>query len=757
MIIEKIMLKGFLSYLEEEIDFRNEQQQTVLLIAGENGEGKSALLESVPFCFWGVGRGRNISDYINDKCESVRIEVIFLMENIRYKKIRQHGKSNINELYIDKNNKELENSKWKLISDDTKKKTDLLLSSIIGLDYNIFSNSVFFGQKEASSFIEGTAADRKELLSNLLGIDVYEKAEDAAKENTKDINSKIQAKNVVFNSKIVLVEKKDTVSESLKSTRIRLAAVEKEMEIVEKNINESQQQRESIKIKISNLQKDKDRFDDLSERLKKQLQTKTKNDRQLQNDKKELEDAIDDGIEEVETLQAIISAEPDLLEKKSVKVQTLKDLELKKSKLLKYKEKIKAFRDSKEQLLEKQTELNTLIRALNIKKKKIKSSTAICPVTDKECDQLSEVNKNKIVQEIESEENKYNESLVQIQTDLETASEKILELDQKIETISKINESILERTKELQTIENNIEKLEKCKEDLPQIKKRHRAKVDKMTDAIEKIESENEDLQEEIEKLTVTVNELESQITTDYNEELRKFNKRIESLTDDKDDLLTENQDLVRRLGQLENEIGQIQQAEDDCKKIKSDIDELNESLRVYMELAIAFGKNGIQKEIINSNVPILEEVANDLLMKFTKDGKFKIKFDLDPITKSGKLKKSGGLDIIISEKGKIPRELNMYSGGETVRITFAILLSLSHLLTERAGKKSQTLIIDERVAALDQEGINQFIEIVKYIANQYKKIFIVSHISELKEAFSNKIEVIKNETTGSKVKYFNG
>jgi exonuclease SbcC len=97
---------------------------------------------------------------------------------------------------------------------------------------------------------------------------------------------------------------------------------------------------------------------------------------------------------------------------------------------------------------------------------------------------------------------------------------------------------------------------------------------------------------------------------------------------------------------------------------------------------------------------------------------------------------------------------LNMYSGGETVRIVFAILLSLSNLLTKRAGKRSQTLIIDERVAALDTEGINQFIEIVKYISDKYKKILIVSHISELNEAFANVILVNKSETEGSKVSY---
>jgi exonuclease SbcC len=75
--------------------------------------------------------------------------------------------------------------------------------------------------------------------------------------------------------------------------------------------------------------------------------------------------------------------------------------------------------------------------------------------------------------------------------------------------------------------------------------------------------------------------------------------------------------------------------------------------------------------------------------------------------------------------------------------------------LTKRAGKKSHTLIIDERIAALDQEGINEFIEIIKYLQDQYKKIIIVSHITELKDAFSE-IMLVKKTQNGSKISLLN-
>jgi len=754
MILEKISIKGFLSYIEEEVDLRGSH---ITLVSGQNGEGKSALLESIPFCFWGTGRGKSISDYMNDKCETIRIEAIVVMDGIRYKKIRQHGKNNINELYVDKNPGKLEDAQWKLMSDDTKKKTDVLWSSILGLDYDIFTNSVFFGQKESSSFIEGGAGERKELLSNLLGISVYEKAEEVAKEKAKDVGNSIQTKTVVLNGKLELVNKKQIVEDSLSSTKKRLKTIGEEFESVQEKIETIQGKREKIKVKIANLQKDKERLDSLGNQLKKLVKTKTQTQTDLTQSKEDLEATIDEGIAEVELINKIIEAEQSQIDQKKDIEDQIKVLESKKLKLPELKKQLDAHRTSKESLLSEQTEINTLIKSLNSKKKKIESSGPICPVIEQQCEKLTEESKQKTIEEIDIEKKKYEKKLEKIQENLTTTSNNILEIDQKIEAVSKVNEKILVLSKKLSTITSDLEKIAQSKEDLPKIKKKYRTLVDKLTESVNNFEERIKELTKDIESTQVEYDKLEEQTSTDLDEELNKVVRNLNALNEDKKTITDEKDSLTKKLGQLENENEQVKNAEADSIKIKKDIDTLQDDLRIYTELSLAFGQNGIQKEIINSNVPILEETANELLGRFTKDARFKIKFDLDPTTKSGKLKKKGGLDIIISERGKSPRELNMYSGGETVRIMFAILLSLSYLLTKRAGKKSQTLIIDERVAALDQEGVNQFIEIVKYIANQYKKIFIVSHISELKEAFPNMIEVNKSDSEGSKVTYYHG
>jgi len=752
MIIEKVGLKGFMSYIEEEVDFR---PYRTLLIAGDNGEGKSALLEAVPFCWWGVGRGKSLSDYINDQCLTLRVETIFLMDGSRYKKVRQYGKAGtINELYIDKVNEVLENAKWRLISDDTKRKTDELLSSILGYDYNIFSNSVFLGQKEESSFIEGDASDRKELFCSLLGSQIYEQAADIAKESAKEADSKIQSKSIVLNDKLQLAEQKSTIKTSVDTITAQITAHTSAIKKLQAQLADHQTKREKTKLDISKQEQDRKQLADIEQQIK----TLNKQKQQLEKDAVEkaesIEKTIDEGIETIQQLQSTIDSEQEYLDQKAKHEESLKSITVEKAKLPAIKEKLTSHTTSKETLIQKQTEINTNIRTLTDKKKKIEKAGAICPITEEACDKLSDANKKKTVKELEAEISKYDKQLEQVQKDLTYTKESITELDGQLEAIMKRTDREPVITSKLATVNSSLEQIKTTKEQLPKTKKKYRTAVDELTLSKEELDKRIVVMTANIETVESKKTSIEKNIATDFTVELAKIEKQIKAVNDDIASELESKTSCSTRLGALSSKLEQATIAADDVKTIKAEIAELQDELRICTELNFSFGKNGIQKDIINDNVPLLETKTNEFLSKFTGTTDLQVKFDLDPVTKSGKLKKQGGLDVVIFQKGKPSRLLNMYSGGETVRIVFSILLSLSFLLTKRAGKRSQTLIIDERIAALDDNGINQFIEIMKFIETDYKKVMLVSHITELKESFSRMITVRKDAKLGSKIVY---
>jgi exonuclease SbcC len=88
-----------------------------------------------------------------------------------------------------------------------------------------------------------------------------------------------------------------------------------------------------------------------------------------------------------------------------------------------------------------------------------------------------------------------------------------------------------------------------------------------------------------------------------------------------------------------------------------------------------------------------------------------------------------------------------MFSGGEAFRINFAIRLALSEMLTRRKGARLQTLVIDEGFGSQDNLGRQRLIESINLVKKDFAKIFVITHIDEVKDAFPSRIRWKKPTT----------
>jgi len=157
-------------------------------------------------------------------------------------------------------------------------------------------------------------------------------------------------------------------------------------------------------------------------------------------------------------------------------------------------------------------------------------------------------------------------------------------------------------------------------------------------------------------------------------------------------------------------------------------------------ELRTAFGKNGVPAMIIESVLPELEASANALLARMT-SGRMYVRFETQRLTQKGEASET--LEIRISDElGERPYEL--FSGGEAFRVNFAIRIALSRLLAHRANARLQALFIDEGFGTQDAQGRERLIEAIKAIEEDFERIFVITHIDELKDAFPSRIEVQK-------------
>ncbi|NJK78977.1 MAG: SMC family ATPase [Chloroflexaceae bacterium] len=159
-----------------------------------------------------------------------------------------------------------------------------------------------------------------------------------------------------------------------------------------------------------------------------------------------------------------------------------------------------------------------------------------------------------------------------------------------------------------------------------------------------------------------------------------------------------------------------------------------------FSELADAFGKKGVQAMLIETAIPEIEREANRLLGRIT-DNRMHLAFEMQRTTKKGTTSET--LDITIAD-ALGTRPYDAFSGGEAMRINFAIRVALSRLLAGRAGASLETLVIDEGFGALDAEGRERLVEAITSVQNDFKRILIITHIDELKDRFPARIEITK-------------
>lgn len=161
-----------------------------------------------------------------------------------------------------------------------------------------------------------------------------------------------------------------------------------------------------------------------------------------------------------------------------------------------------------------------------------------------------------------------------------------------------------------------------------------------------------------------------------------------------------------------------------------------------------ACGKSGVQALLIEQALPEIEERANELLDRLT-GGEMRVSFPTQRRLKSRE-GLAETLDIVIMDSAG-ERPYDNYSGGEQFRVNFAIRLALSQLLAKRAGARLQTLVIDEGFGSQDPNGRQRLIEAINIIQGDFRRILVITHIDELRDAFPSRIEVRKTPT-GSQI-----
>ncbi|MEW6717591.1 MAG: SMC family ATPase [Chloroflexota bacterium] len=194
MIPIRLSLSGFLSYRDPvELDFRTFD---LACISGPNGAGKSSLLDAITWALFGQARRRDEA-IINNQSDTADVELIFAYEGnvYRLRRINPRGDPQILEFHIatnvQKDSLDISNTTWKPLTERTLRDTQNRIAETLLLDYETFVNAAFFLQGKADQFTQQRPADRKRILSNILGLEVWETYRKRAFERRRGVEEDI--------------------------------------------------------------------------------------------------------------------------------------------------------------------------------------------------------------------------------------------------------------------------------------------------------------------------------------------------------------------------------------------------------------------------------------------------------------------------------------------------------------------------------------------------------------------------------------
>ncbi len=222
--------------------------------------------------------------------------------------------------------------------------------------------------------------------------------------------------------------------------------------------------------------------------------------------------------------------------------------------------------------------------------------------------------------------------------------------------------------------------------------------------------------------------------------QLPELAARLEGKSKEVDELRGKEARARQVLGAARQKLDYCDYLTKECEKKLKQRRQVAEEKAIYDELRLAFGKKGLQAMIIESAIPEIEDEANKLLARMT-DGRMHVRFETQRETLKGDTVET--LAINISDELGI-RSYELYSGGESFRVNFAIRIALSKLLARRAGARLQTLVIDEGFGTQDAQGRERLVEAINSIREDFEKILVITHIEELKDAFPVRIDVFK-------------
>ncbi|MEE9599746.1 MAG: SMC family ATPase [Anaerolineales bacterium] len=855
MIPISLSMTGFLSYKEPvEIDFTSFD---LACISGNNGAGKSAILDAITWALFGRARKHDES-IIN--LESTRAEVIYIFhyEGNQYRIIRSNPRGGVKSVefqILQEKGSDTDNPAWLPLTERTLRETDQKIEGVLRLDYESFINASFLLQGEADQFTQQNPSVRKRILSQILGLEIWENYRRVAAQKRKFSESEIDTldgriaeiltelkeeelrKNHLLSLENDLAQAREArilsekQLEEMQSIHSSLEEQHRLLDTITQHVNKIAEKMSLTQEKLKSREMEKKSYQEMmsqSKRINKEFQDLIEAQKALsawentaekfrEQENKRQEPLLQITAEKARLLQEITSLESQYQELKSA-VDNLPALT---SELEEQKDNIKQAEAELENRDQKKKELDLarqqqadakaenprLFQEMKDLEKRIleleETKGALCPLCGQE---LSQKDRKSLIQSLKTEGKDLGDRFRKNKSTLEQADQVVKDLQLQITAFSLVETRLRNIMQETGKTENRITQLKGQEQSWESQQKLKLEQIQAAVDsdsyaeeprkllsginadlkligydaaehdrvrevvmqgsviqerkgALDSAQSALKPLEREIKDLTEVL-AFDQKDFKKQNAEIDRSRLALDTAKEKAPDFQDVNKTLLqlkekenilqREAGAAQQKVAVLEIQKSRKIELEEQRQEISSRVKQYKQLEAAFGKDGVPALLIEQALPNIEAKANQILERLS-GGAMSIRFLTQRSYKDSNredLKET--LDIQIRDQSGF-RDYEMYSGGEAFRINFAIRLALSHVLAQRAGARLQTLVVDEGFGSQDSVGRQRLIEAINLIRDDFEKILIITHVEQIKEAFSTQLFVEKT-ALGSQV-----
>jgi exonuclease SbcC len=272
---------------------------------------------------------------------------------------------------------------------------------------------------------------------------------------------------------------------------------------------------------------------------------------------------------------------------------------------------------------------------------------------------------------------------------------------------------------------------------------------------LEGLEKEVEDYKKRLFSLTESLARLDEELRTKHEVfphiSLDEVSFELKVLKENVERLRLEKERIDRELARLEENLKRSEAIKDQVEELTQRVSLLRKEQGMLEHIInLISGKNPKAVSLPSYATSIfldrLLRRANHYLKEFSF---YRYSFVIEEA-----LRKDFELYIFDAYTGRA-REVRTLSGGESFIAVLAFALGVSDLLQALSGAKPfQSFFIDEGFGNLDSQTLDRVVQTLVEVSQRADRVIgVISHLSELKDRFPARIEVIKDREGGSRIK----